>query len=660
MKLNVEKGELSLPEGFELEMESGHPFFSEEGSASVPLALPASPGNLEALGRPDDIHNDHRHVRTFPTFLEAGTFQKKCSLLVESVGPDGISAAVVFNESEMYTAIQDRNLKDIFSGMYYVATKLNAVSPDAIYWGTASGQSAYYDFDDIVIFPVATDKDTSGGVSIINEPSGSSFASNLKYQARTVTVNGKSFSAPYGYGISVFMYLGAMIEKTFSMCGYPVDYNVFKEDDELKKIVVVNNCADMWGAGSGMDGFYYRDAVPNITVGELIIFLHDAFGAIVQESSGHVRILLIKDLIASAPDADLSMYAEKEYTINYPEPSVLEREFDTSIDSAAPAAETIEELRASYEDCAEVSSVSEIIGSGLFYVKPLGAYYKKETAAASTVKLGTDCFTYSHSVAEKKESLSAKNRFLPMVQVNGRYMPHIGSRIHRYIDVDKDTEADQPLQLCYAHLMPKPASTAPHSCYCGSSYPYYEDGRPAPDCSPLTPEGLSEYWEAYESLLLNEAPEIEVRLYMHGNDFNGLDMCSPKIFNNAKVLVKSMSYKINDSDMFEINAVLQLLPDYSDKVSVPEITFNSPLVWTYGSTRTVFPSEDCEILETDGLSDYTAADAPETTPVKIGVKTKVRDRWLRYEYRRSGWLWSIKSKSTHRWQEYFIVTSQGN
>ena len=118
MKLNVEKGELSLPEGFELEMESGHPFFSEEGSASVPLALPASPGNLEALGRPDDIHNDHRHVRTFPTFLEAGTFQKKCSLLVESVGPDGISAAVVFNESEMYTAIQDRNLKDIFSGMY--------------------------------------------------------------------------------------------------------------------------------------------------------------------------------------------------------------------------------------------------------------------------------------------------------------------------------------------------------------------------------------------------------------------------------------------------------------------------------------------------------------------------------------------------------------
>lgn len=658
MKLIIEKGELSLPEEFEFEVESSHPFFSDEGSASIPVNLPASPGNLDILGRPDDIHNDHRHVRLFPASLMAGSFQKKCGLLVESVGPEGISSAIVFDESDMYSAIQDRNLRDIFSGMYYVATKLNAVQPDAVYWGIASEQSAYYNFDDVVIFPVATDKDANGNVSIINEPSDSSFASPLIYQARTVTVNGKTYTVPYGYGISVFMYLHAMIDKSFSLCGYSVDYNVFAENEELQKIVVVNNCADVWGAGSGYDGFYYRDIVPNITIGELIVFLHDMFGAVVEENFGHVRILLIKDLISAVPDADLTEFSARDYTVNYPESACLERGIDTSIESSEPAAETLEDLRASYETCVDVSSVSEIIGTGLFYVKPLGAYYVIGTEGAPASKLGTDCFTYRRSIAEKNESISAKTRFLPMVYVNGRYMPYIGARIHRYIAVDKDAEADQPLQLCYAHYMPKPASTAPHSCYCGSSYPYNETGKPVAGCSPLTPEGLSKYWEDYESLLLNEAPEIEVQLIMPSFRFNELDRFSPKIFNGAKVLIKSMSYKINDTDMFVIDAVLQLLPDYSDKISVPEITFENSLVWTYVSTRTIFQSADYIILETDGLSDYTENDTPETQPTVIGTKTKIRNRWLKYQYRRSGWNWFVRATSTHQWQEYFIVTSE--
>ena len=57
MKLTLEQGEIALPEDFAFQIESNHPFFSDEGTASVPVTLPASPENLDLLGHPESICN---------------------------------------------------------------------------------------------------------------------------------------------------------------------------------------------------------------------------------------------------------------------------------------------------------------------------------------------------------------------------------------------------------------------------------------------------------------------------------------------------------------------------------------------------------------------------------------------------------------------------
>ena len=77
MKLTIGTGELSLPEDFTFEIESNHPFFSDEGTASVPVTIPASPENLKLLGYPEDPHSPRRHVREQMAHLTAGTFRRR-------------------------------------------------------------------------------------------------------------------------------------------------------------------------------------------------------------------------------------------------------------------------------------------------------------------------------------------------------------------------------------------------------------------------------------------------------------------------------------------------------------------------------------------------------------------------------------------------------
>lgn len=678
MKLTLENGELALPDNFTFNIESNHPFFSDEGTASIPVTLPASPENLSLLGHPDRINNAHRHIREYQACLQTGIFQKRCRLISESAGKEaGISASLALEESEMYAEIQDRNLRDIFAAQSYIVTRSTIYTPFQVYKG------AYRDFDflkDLAFFPVATDKDGSGNVSIINEP----LEDKFNEDARIVTVNGKTFSVPAGYGVAPYMFLWSMIDRMFTLAGYEVEYNAFSEVP-LKEIVVVHNCADLYCAIGNMSGsqrweFNYSDLVPNVTVGDFIVFLRDTFGAFISCKNRKISINLIRYVINEKPDMDISQYVRSERSIMYPEQISIERSMDTSLESAEPAAETLIKLRAAHESLAEASSESQIAGTGLFFVPPLGKYFFKQDAGASATMIGSDCFMYSRELPmESAEEISSKARFLPMVLVKGRYMPYIGKRIHRYIDVDdKDNDAAQPIQICYAHFWQETDNfgTVIDSHFCGSSYSYYEDGTKAvymvwngssvipTEFARLTPEGLSRYWADYESLIINGAPDIESIMDIPLETFIMMNHSTPKLLNGAKVIIKSMDYSISDESLTTVKMTLQLLPSYVDKIVPPPIVFDSSYAWAIRSDRSIFPGNGYEILETDGLQDYTSLDAPKEKPTVAGVTTKYRRRWLRYKYTKKWKTWlgwgSSTHTGTHQWNEYFISEAQGS
>ena len=111
--------------------------------------------------------------------------------------------------------------------------------------------------------------------------------------------------------------------------------------------------------------------------------------------------------------------------------------------------------------------------------------------------------------------------------------------------------------------------------------------------------------------------------------------------------------------------MFQLLTNYADGLTIPPVTFSSQIKWKRVSTRKIYNVGNTEngivIQSTDGLTDYTDADAPDYTPVRVGVKAKVRDRWLTYkQYVTKRWenIFTPYSHQewggTDRYQEYFI------
>lgn len=680
MKISTPDGILDIPEDLDFEIKASHPFFSDEGSASIPVTVPATTGNCAILGYPERVDRRTRYEKESSAIAECGAWRKQCKVITESAGREsGIALCLALAESDMYAQVRDRKLKDIFAEHAHAPSRMTLCTPldafRAIHLDGFSYSGIEFPF---ALFPVAADFDGQGSILVLNQPATSlniptddwKGADRILAAPRTITKGEKTLTVPTGYGVAPYMYLWFMIEEAFRLSGFGIGTNCFKTDEDLKKIVVVHNNADvsinMCDTDGGMWGFYYADLVPDMTLGDLISWLRDKFGAVIRNDSGGIYIYLMRDLLTGEPDYDLTPIAAADETLSYPDASTIEREMDTSIKSAEPAAESLEQLREKFTNCTEVSSISSIAGSGLFHVAPIGKYYYKQ-AGEDAVLLGSSTFPYKRKSDLKAENLSTDDCFLPCIYQNGMIMPFIGNIAHTYLETDESKE-EQPLQVCYAHdVLQNDGSYI----MCGSSFSYDFTGKEItkrirrPNGSialtphpALTPEGLSPLWEGYEKMLMNGAPELTLECEFPIADLVSINLITPKLFKGARVLITEMTYKVLDAATTRAKLSLQLIPSYDSMISPAPIYFNRNIGWKLVSTRTLFPGGDYTVESTDGLTDYIMDDAPEYTPKTSGIVTKKRSRWVRYKHK----FWTVKwymisntvETVTHKWDEYFI------
>ena len=150
MNLRLDRGEISLPKDFKFDIQSNHPFFSNEGTASVPATIPPSQQNRLLLGNPENQHAAHRFTKKLPAQLSHGIYSKRCQIIIDSASEkSGISTSLALQESEMYAELQDKKLQDIFQTTR-VHTHYGGLYDYAESW--AQGVNGEY-----VIFPVAAD-----------------------------------------------------------------------------------------------------------------------------------------------------------------------------------------------------------------------------------------------------------------------------------------------------------------------------------------------------------------------------------------------------------------------------------------------------------------------------------------------------------------------
>ena len=74
MKISTPDGILDIPEDLDFEIKASHPFFSDEGSASIPVTVPATTANCAILGYPERVDRRTRYEKESFAIAECGAW----------------------------------------------------------------------------------------------------------------------------------------------------------------------------------------------------------------------------------------------------------------------------------------------------------------------------------------------------------------------------------------------------------------------------------------------------------------------------------------------------------------------------------------------------------------------------------------------------------
>lgn len=679
MKIELDRGELTLKEGFAIEIKKSNPFFSDGGSFTIPSELPATPENLVMLGNPERAARSRRFVRKFPAVLKGPFMQKKCTLIATALSKSsGVTVSLLLDESSMYSKFKNMALRDIFNSrtLEVGLSRADGYSPQSYFWALYSGDTISSTnaglvaaASELAVFPVIVkDGDIYHFVNEVN-----SGKTGFIYAARDITVQSdgsEKMSVPKYYGLSVFLRLSSAVRIMFESFGY----NILESDLEKEpwsSIVLLNNCSDILlngvDAGSSGGRLSYSDMVPDISVSDFLDFLKNKFGVSVFVEGTGVHIKMLERALNpwyAEPDMDLTGYVVDEPEISYPEEKKFKLSIGTSLEGASPMAETLEQLQKE-----NVKSFALLD----FDVKG-GVYTKyKDADRTETAKTGSNAFEFDRTFngIEDSDEMKPDDEYVPMVKMGENWYPFIGERRNSHTNIaGKDESQSQDILLCYA--FPPVRSSEK---YCGSTQPYsiYSDSRKAyldEGCNgntareqlfPLTPEGYYPHtYQSYGAMQLSATPTLKFKMDAPAHVVFGMRLDLPKYMMGTKVIVTSLSYNLDDNGAHDVSLEVRRICDYVDAVEVPSVDLQQKFYWKLvRNLPTSFDPADYDSVVYDGLVDYTDADAPKTDALSNGERAKYRTRHLvaKINGRHTGFMkWEWKTREID-YEEYFLGVS---
>lgn len=562
MKLITEHGQLPLPDDLEISVEQHNPFFSDEGASSIPVTIPATQQALSVLGRPERVGSTSR-LRRMAATLSEGAFIRNGQLLMESASADeGITCSFLMAESEFYTKFKEKNLRDIFS---------DKVRED---WTDIASMYDYFKevyqgekTDDFIFCPVAVDYDSETGSYRVNnapQPSG-----ELEYLSRYIPDGDDSILVPDGYGIAPFLYLHRLIDLLFSISGYTVINNPFRTDAALKRIIVLHNVSDVICAGK----IDYSDLVPDMTVSDFLEWLHDKFLAAVSINPDRKQadVYLLQDVLSNTvADMDLSGKIDGHVTITFNDTSRVVLKADTSLEGAAPAAETLDDFFNTNEfvlDATGSDIDAENINKAVCArIRATGDYYTYSDISREDKngrrRLGSGYFNYDKKNSENCEEFSPVDPLPPMVYVDGVLMPYIGTRIHRHTQVNGEEEDSDGQKIIIAYDRgvfnqddnSRLATTQKYDAH-GSEWTEYS----------LTPDDLYlRFFSSYNGLLRGGKEELSGHLVLAPQELLSIDIMKHKMFKGQHLMITGLTYSLRNNQIMFDNTSFIILKNLSD------------------------------------------------------------------------------------------------
>lgn len=653
MTLSIPKGELILSEDIVFNINIALPFFGENSGYSLPFTLPANEHNLSLLGFPNRINKYYKPELSFPANFQCGSVSIFGTLVIDSFdSKEGIICYLTAESDNLFAEFQEKQLKDIFSGLSKQLTKM-----DGGYDNIAEFLFSLYCQEqplevgtinsEFSVFPLKAHIDEKYSV-YLNDPVKDIRGEEIgfQYHTRTYVSDEGEYKVPEFYGITPFLKLWALIEYTFTLSGFSIIENDFREAP-FSNLTVVSNCADGLCDSEGQIA-YYSDMVPAITVGELISWLQDKFAACIIFQRGAISIKFLANIIKATPDMDLTDYCQTGKKITFPESCRVILDVDKSLEGSEPAAETLIDHTSSaavYKNVARVNYNEQ--EAGYHYDITTGRFYK--TIDGILTNIGSNVFRYDRKNSVDTEEHNASDRFLPMtMNSSGHVLPFIGRVSHYRTNISGAVEAnEQPIMLCWDLWNPYTSHRF------GTTQKYTEYGQKVAPFD-LTPEGIYEpFWEAYNELLLNQMPELKVTLNLNTSDRHLIDVTRPKLLDGNPVIIKSISYSMSENKNTLAEAVLLPIIRYSDAIKDIKPVSRVTLKWEYVSTHikalqaytsltegtveeivqsiSYIDGNEVLIRELDGVTSYTEANTPKMSPLYLGQETLSRTRSVKFE-----------------------------
>lgn len=580
MRLITERGELDIPTDFAFTIEQNSPIFSNEGTQSIPVNIPATGRNLKVIDNPTRPARNAPFLKKLSAKLESGIIHKDGQLVIESAqNKFGIVAALMLNESELYSKIKDIKLSAIFEKIVRDDYSIDADPVTSWYnhiYNCMKGTAV----DDFTAFPVAVNYDSENGYEILNAPDPASALDpwGLIYAARTLTSGEDEIDVPAGYGITAFLWMYRVIELIFAEYDYAVVDNPFSTaGSPLKKIVLLNNTADSICTGK----LNYSDLVPDITVSEFIQFLSTKFGMHVYVSPEvrTVNIKQIETVLFEDQDLDLSQNIDGQIKIVYIDSQELDITSDTSLEGAAPAADTIFDLAKKYTAVTKVDEATwrsyawgslPAFKNHLIFRKATGEYwdiyFRRPNGDGPTNKkrLGSNYFRYftnKFSANELKSNDVVPAMILHTLSVvnsveTNIVCPYIGQSRHRntaLLGTNENSECS--LMICAfagkAAEFSLPAFNTVYLAqaaakYClGTTQKYDNAGNLWTTMDLTITDMYQNFFKRWNSMLMNSTAEIECKVDYSPEVLLSIKMQKLKLINGQFYLTKSITYSIS-------------------------------------------------------------------------------------------------------------------
>jgi len=629
MKLNIYRDgavrELSVPDDFSFEMKKTNPFFSDDGEQSLPVTLPPSAENLAALGNPERLGGQYADLRKTAARVTSGFVQKTGQLIIESIGPDGITAALALTESDLYAKSKDKSIREVFGNESYTHTGCNDVQSWAIYLGAVADGTYQAPF---TVMPAFTDRNTSGStdtVVVLNEPdpddSTAALLTTLRWRMHYIQIGSEKEAVPDGYGITPFLYLHSFIDKLFECLDYTVDLNPFRSSD-YSGIVLLNRNADTICKG---DAIYYRDIVPSCTVAEFVDWLENKFHVtvLVDTAARKVDVISMESILNTAPSMDVSGIVDGHPKITIGEESHVVLSSDTSaIDGVKPPEETLMDYQKKYPILTEMNetdfaqaassssySIIKRLATGEFYIRK----YNKMTQSSKLEPIGSDMFKYDRRANDSAEEFEADDEvpammFRELTSGLGRtfvlFGPYVGNRRHSATSIkgkDEDSE-EQAIMIAFkgqsvlrtAHG--SGSLTDNNFLYRFCTTHKYDDRGLEWNTWNLTPEDIyTKFWARYNKYLLNNNVTVEMTAGFSPLQLHSLRMSDIVRYKGIPMLPKELNYTLGKEMTAGSGTYMALKDGNISEPAAPTFDAQS-LEWIFASNiETVVAQKEAEV-----------------------------------------------------------------